>query len=323
MHRWQPPHRTATRTIFAVLLVACGATASVALDDPVRTVTEPAPPFPVDELLSYKVSWMGLRCGTMTLESFAEPGDDGTTYRIVMTARSSKFFDGVYRVRSRIDSWFSGADMSSIRYHYVSEEKKKSQDDLYEFDLDAGQIRRTKNGEHSEFAIEGDHVHDPLAYLYRLRLLAGESGDQMSLVLATTKGALDTTATVVERKRIKTRFGRQEALRVVPEPKDGMLFSKSGRMAVWVGADERALPYRVIFDLSFGKLVAKLIKIEQRGAVPSESGGSATPDSCLVTPSDADADSDADAGTRPGSGSGPGSGGAEVGESPADTVTGS
>lgn len=221
------------------------------------------PPLPVNERLSYKVSWMGIHCGRMTLTSYAEGDGEDPVYHIVMTARTSKFFDGVYRVRSRIESIFSPQTMATIRYHDVSQEKKRFNDDLYEFDLAGGEVRRINNGEAETFKLEAKHVHDPLAYIYRLRRLVEQPGEDVSLVLATSQGAMETVARVSERKRIKTPLGRREALRVTPEPQDGMLFKKSGRMELWVGTDEEHTPYRVIFDLSFGKLVAKLVDVER------------------------------------------------------------
>jgi hypothetical protein len=229
----------------------------------VGSAEKPAP-FPLDELLVYDVRYLGLHCGTMTLESFVEESDDGELCRIQMNARSSKFFDGIYKVRTRIDSWFSAERMASVRYHSHGQEKKRITDDLYEVDLAGREVRRTKNGESSSFPIANEHIHDPLAYIYRLRMLVGEPGDAITLALVTSKGDLETVAEVTRRKRIKTRFGRREALLVVPQPKDGMLFSKSGRMEVWYGVDDRRLPYRVVFDLSFGKLVAKLKETHAR-----------------------------------------------------------
>ncbi len=230
----------------------------------VAAVPDPAaPPVPVNERLSYKVSWMGIHCGRMTLTSFTEGEGAAVTYHIVMTARTSKFFDGVYRVRSRIESTFSPRAMATVRYHDLSREKKRVTDDLYEFDLEAGQVERTRNGERETFPIERDRVHDPLAFIYRLRRLVEEPGKDVNLVLATSHGALETVAHVDRRKRIKTPLGRREALLVVPQPEDGMLFSKSGRMEIWMGTDDERTPYKVVFDLSFGKLVAKLIDVER------------------------------------------------------------
>jgi hypothetical protein len=201
----------------------------------------------------------------MTLESYVEASDQGLVYRIVMTAKSSKFFDAIYKVRSQIDSWFSGDRMSSFRYHNHGEEKKKVKDDHYEVDFEADRVTRNKNGKLMTYSIEHDHLYDPLAYLYRLRALVSEPGDAVSLVLVTSRGDVETVAEVVERKWIRTPFGKREALRVVPRTKDSMMFSKKGHLELWYGADGARLPYRVVFDLSFGKLVAKL---QERHARP-------------------------------------------------------
>jgi len=73
---------------------------------------------------------------------------------------------------------------------------------------------------------------------------------------------VDTVAEVVEQKKIRTPFGKREALRIVPRPKDEMLFSKEGSMSLWIATDDSRIPYRIEFDLSFGKLTAKLKRIE-------------------------------------------------------------
>lgn len=241
----------------AIIAASLGATAAADGVD-----AGAAPPFPLGERLHYSVHWLGMTCGSMTLESYAVPAPDDTVYVIVMTAQSSKFFDGIYRVRSRIESRYSRRLDSSVRYHSVSEEKKDVKDELYEFDVEADTLVRVKNGTQQEFELGADHVHDPLAYVFKLRRVEGGVGDSTSLVLATTKGPLDTVARIERQKPIRTAFGKRQALKVVPEPKDGMLFSRSGRMELWVGTDPEQTLYRIEFDLAFGKLTAVLERRE-------------------------------------------------------------
>lgn len=230
---------------------------------PSRDDAATAPPvIPLDDVLSYGVSWAGIHCGAMTLESSVEQTREGPTYRIVMTARTSKFFDGIYRVRSRIESVFSGARMSSVSYHEETHEKKKTKDSLWEVDFDHRRVVHTEDGKIEEVPISSLQVHDPLAFIYRVRLLVDEPGDQVTLAMVTSDGGVDTVAEVVERATISTPFGKREALRIVPRPKDEMLFSKKGSMSVWIATDETRIPYRIEFDLAFGTLVAKLKKVE-------------------------------------------------------------
>jgi hypothetical protein len=216
------------------------------------------PVIPLDGTLHYGVSWAGIHCGTMTLESSVEEGADGPLYQIVMTARTSKFFDAIHRVRSRIVSVFSAERMSSVSYHERSEEGKKSKDSLWLVDFDQSRVVHTENDEQEIIAIDSLQVYDPLAFTYRVRLLLDEPGDQVVLAMVTSDGDMETVAEAVEVRRISTPFGKREALRIVPRPKDEILFSKEGSMSIWVATDDTRLPYRIVFDLSFGKLVAKL-----------------------------------------------------------------
>lgn len=220
-------------------------------------------PFPVGERLYYSVRWLGMKCGSMTLESQAQAVGEDTHFVIVMTARSSRFFDGIYRVRSRIESRYSARHASSVSYHSVSEEKKSRKEERYEFDVEGGRLVRVKNGNREVLELGADHVHDPLSFVFKLRRLDGPVGEEVSLVLATSKGPLETLARIEERTLLNLEGGRRPVLRIVPEPKDGMLFSRSGRMELWVGTDEQRTLYRIDFDLSFGKLTAVLEGREQ------------------------------------------------------------
>jgi hypothetical protein len=78
----------------------------------------------------------------------------------------------------------------------------------------------------------------------------------------TTRGAVETLARAIEADRVRTKVGPCDAIAVVPEPRDGMMFSKSGSMVVWIEKTEPRRPCRIEFDLSFGKLVANLESVE-------------------------------------------------------------
>ncbi len=229
------------------------------------------PPFPLGDRLHYSVHWLGMKCGGMTLESYAVPSHDDTHFVVVMTAQSSTFFDRIHRVRTRIESRSSERFDSSVRYHSVSEEKKSLKEELFEFDVGTDTLVRVKNGRREELQLGAGKVHDPLAFVFRLRSIEGEVGDSTSLVLATSKGPLETVARIEEIGMVKSGLGRRVAVRVVPEPKDGMLFSRSGKMELWIGTDPERTLYRIEFDLAFGKLTAVLERREPLEMAPPAS----------------------------------------------------
>ena len=220
--------------------------------------------FPVNERLSYAISWMGVHCGEMEITSYIEKASaDGPIYRVVVLVRTTKFFDGVYRLRSRLDSYFDPRRMTSIRYDEKSLEKKKRKNETWVVDLEAKEIVRTKNGEESRFPVEVESANDPLAFIYRLRMMDTGIGHETVLGLMTSRGAVETVARVTGHKKIKTKMGKCDAASVVPEPRDEMMFSKSGSMVVWIDRLEPHRPCKIEFDLSFGTLTASLRNAEE------------------------------------------------------------
>lgn len=260
------PRRTIRR-------LACAGLASLALPvaaaSDVEPLSRPEPEsmYPVNEHLSYAVSWAGIHCGEMVIVTFRETSAAGEVVdRIVVLMRTSRFFDSIYRVRSRLDSFFDPVQMSSFRYEEHSLEKKKRKDEVWEVDHEAAEVTRTKNGAVTQIPLEVERTFDPLAFIFSLRGMDLEIGSEISLELMTSKGALDTVARATERKEVRTKLGRRDAVAVVPEPRDKMMFSKSGAMVVWVETEPPHRPCRIEFDLSFGRLVASLKSHRAGGA---------------------------------------------------------
>ena len=54
-------------------------------------------PFPIEGPYHYKVEYLGITCGHMTLESRLEEKEGRPGYHDVMTARTTKFFNKSYR----------------------------------------------------------------------------------------------------------------------------------------------------------------------------------------------------------------------------------
>ena len=220
--------------------------------------------YPVNERLSYAISWSGIHCGEMQITSYIDKeAAGGPINRIVVLVRTTKFFDGVYRLRSRLDSYFDPRRMTSIRYDENSLEKKKRKNETWIVDLEAMEIVRTKNGEETRLPIEVDRANDPLAFIYRLRTMDTKIGQENVLGLMTSKGAVETVARVTRHKKIKTKMGKCDAASVVPEPRDEMMFSKSGSMVVWIDRQAPHRPCKIEFDLSFGSLTASLRNAEE------------------------------------------------------------
>lgn len=213
---------------------------------------------PVDGPYAYQVEYLGLTCGHVTLESRLETVNGQPAYHLVATARNSKFFNKIYKVDARIDSWVDARTQTTLAYESVIVEKGKRKLRRYDVDAAKGIIRAVKNGKASTAPFDGRAGLDPLAFLFRARLLAQKPGSSFTLRMLTDQGPLETISEVGGLERFKTFEGKRELLPVQPMPADQEMFSRKGEVVIWVDPGPERTLFRLVFHLPFGHLVAKL-----------------------------------------------------------------
>jgi hypothetical protein len=221
---------------------------------------------PLDDRLVYEVSYLGVRCGEMTLESARVEGKPALV-RMLMTVKTSEFFDSIYKVRAEIESIYHSRRGSTRSYHERSSEKDKPKDDLWMVNHRTLKAHRTLNGTSHVFDLPAGGGHDPLAMLYRLRALAAEPGEELSVVVITTQGSLEARAQVERWERFEAVSGEVTGLKVIQSAVDDRQFGRGGGMTMWLAADAERTPVRIEFELPFGKLVADLVEDEDQPAV--------------------------------------------------------
>lgn len=214
--------------------------------------------FSLDGPYAYSVEYLGVTCGHMTLESRLEDYRGRPAYHVVMTASNSRFFNKIYRVDGRIDSWVDPETMTTIAYESDITEKGERKIRRYDVDREKGVITADKYGEISTIPYDGGPALDPLAFVYRGRKLAGAEGTRFSLNLMTDKGVIATESHVGERKKFRTYDGKRDLQRVQPLTDDGEMFSKKGEFIYWIDPGPTRTLYRLDFKLGFGRLLAKL-----------------------------------------------------------------
>ena len=243
--------------IASVVLVAAAVLVSRAEEGPGG---EPAgvSGIPVESRLAYKVVYLGITCGHMTLESRLEEYQGKPAYHIIMTARNTSFFNKIYRVDGRIDSWVDVETMSTLAYLSDITEKKKRKIRRYIIDREAGVVRAEKHGKKKIIPFDDGLALDPLAFVFRGRVLAEEPGTTFTQPILTDRGIVETISQVGELKRFKTIDGKRELLRVQPMPADKVLFSKKDEVVYWIDPGPGRTLYRLDFKLGWGRLLAKL-----------------------------------------------------------------
>ncbi len=249
--------------ILGLLLVLplCGAAGEDSIDllpGVVPSNTAPAA-FPLHEGVHYKVKCLGITCGHLNLSSTLEEFNGRPAYHIVMKAKNSNFFNRIYKVDARIDSWVDAQTLSTLVYESVITEKGKTSSEHFELDREAGLIRSVEKGIEKEVEFtSAEPVLDPLAFVFRLQHLAEPGGGKISLTIMTDKGPVQTISTVRGPETRRTSRGRLQLLEIEPHPADGKMFSKKGRFSMWIDPEGPVKLYILDFKLSFGHLIAKI-----------------------------------------------------------------
>jgi hypothetical protein len=213
--------------------------------------------FPTEGPYHYKVEYLGITCGHMTLESRLEEFEGRPAYHVVMTACNTKFFNQIYRVDGQIDSWVDAETMSTLAYESDITERGRRKIRRYHIDYEKGVVRAERRGKVKTVPYEGEPALDPLAYVYRGRVLAGKPGSTFDLNLLTDRGVIVTGTQVGGPKRFRTADGKMDLLRVQPLTADGEMFSRRGEFIYWIDPDVERKLYRLDFKLPFGRLLAK------------------------------------------------------------------
>jgi hypothetical protein len=213
--------------------------------------------FPTDGPFHYKVEYLGITCGHMTLESRLEEYEGKPAYHVIVTACNTKFFNKIYRVDGQIDSWVDAKTMSTLAYESDITERGRRKIRRYRVDYEKGLVRAEKYGKVKTVPYEGEGALDPLAYVFRGRVLAGGPGSTFDLKLLTDYGVTVTGTLVGDLKRFNTADGKKELLRVQPLTADGEMFSRKGEFIYWIDPDVTRKLYRLDFKLPFGRLLAK------------------------------------------------------------------
>jgi hypothetical protein len=242
---------------WAVVLAAAVALAG---DSEEGQGTDPAAvsAIPVDSSLAYKVEYLGITCGHMTLESRLEDYRGKPAYHMIMTARNSKFFNQIYKVDGRIESWVDVETMSTLAYISDITEKGKRKIKRYIIDRDAGVVRAEKHGEIETIPYDGGPALDPLAFVFRGRAIAGEPGTSFAEPILSDEGPVETISMVGELKRFNTVDGKRELLPIRPMPADKVLYSRKDEVVYWIDPGPGRKLYRLDFKLGWGRLLAKL-----------------------------------------------------------------
>jgi len=238
-----------------LVLVACVAVADTAPSDSTTTARLNTPPFDVGERLVFSIDYGVINAGEGALEVVGLVDADGDTcYRIESTARSNRFFSGIYRVRDKVVSYVDREGLFSRYFMKRLREGTYRKTLEIEFDHEAGKARYHDG---REFDIPAG-VHDVLSAFYFVRMLDLEVGKDLFLSAHSSRKSYDLKVIVHRQEAVVTDFGTFDCFVVQPVMMGEGLFQHEGDLMIYITADERRIPVLMTTRLPVGSIAAHL-----------------------------------------------------------------
>lgn len=220
-----------------------------------------ATPRPPREIATYQVRWTFLVVGQVEIAAEEEAAQSDPAVRhFSLTSRTLPFFDAIYKVRDRIDSYTDPALDHSLLYK-KTQRGKRVRDIEVVFDWRRDQALYRLGREQPRPISLKPGTFDPLgAYFFYRRqelrvggVVARPVSDGEKLVLG--------QARILGRQRITVPAGTFDTFLVEPNMQEVQgVFEKSSnaRLLVWLTSDSRHLLVKAESKVALGSIVAEL-----------------------------------------------------------------
>ncbi|MBZ5678292.1 MAG: DUF3108 domain-containing protein [Acidobacteriia bacterium] len=216
---------------------------------------------PVTERLTYTVEWRLIHAGNVVIEA----GPTSEVVKLESAGMVSALYkiDDTYRVQ--FDSSFCAASSqmnsregSRHRETAVTFDRNRNRASLLERDVD-------KNTVVSRTDIPIPNCeHDVITGLKQLRRTKVEVGQSVQLPVSDGRKAAAVKIDAQERERITTPAGTFNTVRYEVNLLNGVVYSRAGRVFIWLTDDDRRLPVQIRLRMNFplGTVTLELAKEE-------------------------------------------------------------
>jgi hypothetical protein len=214
------------------------------------------------ERLSYTVEWRLIHAGNAIVEA----GPSSVVVKLDSAGMVSTLYKIEDRYRVQFDNPFCATSSlmeskegSRHRETSVTFDRIRNRASLVEKDVDRNAIVSKT----ADVQIP-NCVHDVIAALLRLRRTKVEIGQSVQLPVSDGRKSAAVKVEAQERERVKTPAGTFNTVRYEVNILNGVVYSRTGRVFVWLTDDDRRLPvqFRLRMNFPLGTVTLELEKEE-------------------------------------------------------------
>jgi len=217
-------------------------------------------PFAIGEKLVFSVNYGLLNAGTYTMSiDKGESLDGNPIYKIQTTAKTNTFFDVIYKVRDKIESYWDANEFFSRRLIKRLSEGGWHQYRLqYFFEVDTTAFDvKYKKGRPVRTRFEAyPQPQDELSIFYYLRMQELTVGDTIVTNIIASGDRYKTKTTIIGKEKVDTIFGEIDCLKV--KPLLSFILKDTVNMYVWFTDDQYKVPVKLLLELKYGKFTFSL-----------------------------------------------------------------
>lgn len=223
-------------------------------------------PFYPGEKLTFRLKWNFITAGWVTLEVLPFKEIDGKKYyHFLMNARSAAVLDPIYKVRNRVEA-FTDLDMThSIGYRKLENAGKYKADTIVEFDWAKRLAKYSNFGKKRKPIKILPGTLDPLSIFFYTRFLDLFVNYEINHPVTDGKRCIMGSAKVIKRETIKVPNGEYDTFLIEPQLKNiSSVFrrNKDAKIKLWVSADARKIPIKIVSKVVVGSFCGELISTE-------------------------------------------------------------
>ncbi len=192
--------------------------------------------------------------------------NDIAAYHFVMTASTSPVLDTLFMLADRVDSYADTAMTHALMYKEHSSSATE-QDVTVTFDWKKREAHYCLGEKKFRPTALLPGAFDPLSVLYALRLLDLKGKSEVVKPVSDGLHCAVARAKVLGKQKVRVESGVYDAWVVQPLPAEFSNIFKNisaATVKLWISADARRLPVKIICEFPVGSLMAELKAIESR-----------------------------------------------------------
>ncbi len=217
--------------------------------------------FRIPEVLTYDLTWAGIKAGEASLE-IRQSGDD---IYITSIARSVKWVSVFYTVNDIVESRLQRSDREpgigqpvNYRLNIREGKSRKNKEVIFHRSAMKAIYLDHLEKERKEFEIPS-FILDPLSSFYFLRTQNLEVGKSVYVTVFDSKKVWNVEVQVLRKERVGVPAGEFNAIVVKPLMQSEGIFYRKGEIYIWLTDDEKRVPVMLKTKVKIGSVNALLV----------------------------------------------------------------